>query len=315
VTTSATHAPDAEHAITVHRLAKRYGRHDAVRDVSFTVRRGSVVGFLGPNGAGKTTTLRALLGLVQPTSGSAGFGGVRYRDLPHPSRHVGAMIDAAVGHPGRTARDHLRVLASAMEVPDARVAAVLDRVDLAGAAGRRIGGFSQGMRQRLGLAGALLGDPQVLVLDEPQNGLDPEGIRWLRETIHAFAADGRTVLLSSHVLAEVAQTVEEIVVIDAGRVVAHAPIGELIASTASGRATRVRTPHAALLVAALSAAGHASERLGPDELRVAGVDPAELGAIAAAAGVVLHELAPEAGDLETAFFDLTRTHDPLEVAP
>jgi ABC-2 type transport system ATP-binding protein len=222
--------PDTELAVSVDLLAKRYGAHDAITDVTFSVRRGAIVGFLGPNGAGKTTTLRILLGLVEPTSGTATVGGVRYRDLPDPSRHVGAMIDPTVGHPGRTARNHLRVLASAMRVPFTQVDAVLERVGLAGAADRRIGAYSQGMRQRLGLAGALLGDPEILVLDEPSNGLDPEGIRWLRTTLLAFAAGGGTVLLSSHVLAEVAQIVDEVVVIGSGRVVAQAPLAELTAT-------------------------------------------------------------------------------------
>src|SRR5690242_10060459 len=228
MTPTPLHLPGPDLAISVDRLAKRYGSHDAVRDVSFSVRRGAVVGFLGPNGAGKTTTLRVLLGLVQPTAGSALLGGSRYVDLADPSRHIGAMIDPTVGHPGRTARNHLRVLASAMRVGDRRVDDVLDRVGLAHAAGRRIGGFSQGMRQRLGLAGALLGDPEVLVLDEPGNGLDPQGIRWLRDLLRSLAAEGRAVLVSSHVLAEVAQTVDDVVVISRGQTITQAPLGELL---------------------------------------------------------------------------------------
>jgi ABC-2 type transport system ATP-binding protein len=314
MTPTPLHLPGPDLAISVDRLAKRYGSHDAVRDVSFSVRRGAVVGFLGPNGAGKTTTLRVLLGLVQPTAGSALFGGSRYVDLADPSRHIGAMIDPTVGHPGRTARNHLRVLASAMRVGDRRVDDVLDRVGLAHAAGRRIGGFSQGMRQRLGLAGALLGDPEILVLDEPSNGLDPEGIRWLRDTILAFAAAGGTVLLSSHVLSQVAQTVDEVVVIRAGRVVVQAPLDELTASV-SGGATRVRTPVPGELAAALTAAGHAPERLGPDELRVPDLTPETLGRLAADAGVVIYELTAEAVDLETAFFDLTESEPDLELVP
>jgi ABC-2 type transport system ATP-binding protein len=306
------HLPDPDLAISVDRLAKRYGSHDAVRDVSFSVRRGTVVGFLGPNGAGKTTTLRVLLGLVQPTAGSALFGGTRYVDLPSPSRHVGAMIDPGVGHPGRTARNHLRVLASAMRIDDRQVDHVLDRVGLADAAGRRIGGFSQGMRQRLGLAGALLGDPEILVLDEPSNGLDPEGIRWLRDTILEFASAGGTVLLSSHVLGQVAQTVEEVVVIRDGRVVVQAPLDDLTASL-SGAATRVRTPQPARLAAALIAAGHAPEQVGPDLLRVPDVTPESLGLLAAGAGAVIYELTAEAADLETAFFNLTESDPELEL--
>ena len=214
--------------ITVSHLAKHYGSVTAVDDVSFTVSAGTVVGYLGPNGSGKTTTLRALLGLVEPTAGSAGFGGTPYVDLPHPARLVGALLDGMGAPPGRTARAHLGVLASAIgEVPPDRIDEVLDHVGLIDAAGRRVGGFSQGMRQRLGLAGALLGDPQILLLDEPSNGLDPEGIRWLRTTLRSFAAGGGTVLISSHVLAEVEQTVDEVVIIDAGRVIAHQPMADV----------------------------------------------------------------------------------------
>jgi ABC-2 type transport system ATP-binding protein len=303
-TTQTPRATDA--VITVDRLAKTYGGHQAVADVSFAVERGSIVGFLGPNGAGKTTTLRALLGLVEPTSGSALFGTARYRDLIEPSRHVGALLDARVGHPGRTAIAHLSVLAGPLGIPRARVREVLDQVGLASAARRRIGGFSQGMRQRLGLAGALLGEPEILVLDEPSNGLDPDGIRWLRHTLREFAAAGGTVLLSSHVLAEVAQTVEEIVVIGEGRVLAHAPVAEFTSGLA-GRATRVRTPSLDLLTGALDAAGHRYERLERDLVRVRGAAPDELGRLAASAGAVVYELTPEVADLETAFFNLTES--------
>jgi ABC-2 type transport system ATP-binding protein len=290
--------------ITVDRLAKSYGNHQAVLDVSFTVQRGTIVGFLGPNGAGKTTTLRTLLGLVEPTSGTALFGTARYRDLPDPSRLVGALLDAHVGHPGRTAIGHLSVLACALDIPRARVSAVLDQVGLADAAKRRIGGFSQGMRQRLGLAGALLAEPEILVLDEPSNGLDPDGIRWLRHTLRDFAATGGTVLLSSHVLAEVAQTVEQIVVIGEGRVLAEAPVTDFTSGLA-GKATRVRTPSPDLLTGALDAAEHRYERLEHDLLRVHGAAPDEIGRLAATAGAVVYELTPEVVDLETAFFNLT----------
>ena len=270
------------------------------------MQRGTIVGFLGPNGAGKTTTLRALLGLVEPTSGTALFGTTRYRDLPEPSRLVGALLDAHVGHPGRTAIGHLSVLAGALGIPRSRVHAVLEQVGLADAAKRRIGGFSQGMRQRLGLAGALLAKPEILVLDEPSNGLDPDGIRWLRHTLRDFAVAGGTVLLSSHVLAEVAQTVEEIVVIGEGRVLAQAPVGDFTSGLAGGKATRVRTPSLELLTGALDAAGHRYERLERDLVR-AHAAPEELGRLAATAGAVIYELTPEVVDLETAFFNLTDT--------
>jgi ABC-2 type transport system ATP-binding protein len=298
-------ARSADAVITVDQLAKSYGNHRAVHDVSFTVRRGTIVGFLGPNGAGKTTTLRALLGLVEPTAGSALFGTTRYRDLSDPSRLVGALLDAHVGHPGRTASGHLSVLACALNVPRARVSAVLDQVGLADAAKRRIGGFSQGMRQRLGLAGALLGEPEILVLDEPSNGLDPDGIRWLRHTLRDFAAAGGTVLLSSHVLAEVAQTAEEIVVIGGGLVLAHAPVGEFTSDLSGGASTRIRTPSLDLLTGALDAAGHRYERLEHNLVRVRGAAPDELGRLAATVGAVVYELTPEVVDLETAFFNLT----------
>jgi ABC-2 type transport system ATP-binding protein len=226
--------PAGDVVVSISHLAKSYGRHAAVRDVSFTVRRGTIAGILGPNGAGKTTTLRVLLGLLAPTSGSALFGTTRYADLAEPSRVVGALLDAGAGHPGRTAEGHLRVIGAPLDVPRSRVAAVLDQVGLADASGRRIGGFSQGMRQRLGIAGALLGDPEILVLDEPQNGLDPQGIRWLRHTLRDFAARGGTVLLSSHVLAEVAQIAEEVVVFDRGRVLAQAPVDEFTSTLVDG---------------------------------------------------------------------------------
>ena len=302
MSTSPAHA---DTVITVDQLAKTYGNHHAVSDVSFSVQRGTIVGFLGPNGAGKTTTLRTLLGLVEPTSGSALFGTSRYRDLPDPSRLVGALLDAHVGHPGRTATGHLSVLACALDIPRARVAAVLDQVGLADAAKRRIGGFSQGMRQRLGLAGALLGEPEILVLDEPSNGLDPDGIRWLRHTLRDFAAAGGTVLLSSHVLGEVAQTAEEIVVIGEGRVLAQAPVGDFTSDLSGGASTRIRTPSLDLLTGALDAAGYGYERLEHDLVRVRGAAPDELGRLAATVGAVVYELTPEVVDLETAFFNLT----------
>jgi ABC-2 type transport system ATP-binding protein len=218
------------HAIEITGLAKRYGDQQAVRDVTFVVPRGHVVGLLGPNGAGKTTTLRALLGLVEPTAGAALIDGRRYCDLHRPDRVVGALIDGGAAHPGRRAEDHLAVLAAATGAPRERVGTTLEQVGLAGAARRRVGGFSQGMKQRLGLAAALLSDPEILVLDEPATGLDPEGVRWLRTAVRAFADDGGTVLLSSHGLGEVARTADDIVVIHEGRVLANAPTDELAAA-------------------------------------------------------------------------------------
>jgi ABC-2 type transport system ATP-binding protein len=216
-------------AITVQGLTKRFGDVLAVDRLSFQVDEGTVTGFLGPNGAGKTTTLRMLLGLVAPTSGTATVGGRRYRDLPDPARRVGAVLEAGGFHPGRSARDHLRIQATAAGLSRARVDQVLEQTGLAGAARRRVGGFSLGMRQRLGLAAALLGDPEVLILDEPANGLDPEGVHWLRGLVRGLAAEGRTVLVSSHLLAEIARTADQVVIIDKGRLVTQAAMAELTA--------------------------------------------------------------------------------------
>lgn len=213
-------------AIEVLHLTKRYGDVVAVDDLSFSLEPGTITGFLGRNGAGKTTTLKVLLGLSAPTSGSATFDGGRLEDLPSPARAVGAVLDASF-HPGRRARNSLRVLAAAAGLSDARVDEVLGLVGLADVAGRRVGGFSLGMRQRLALAAALLGDPSVLILDEPTNGLDPDGVRWLRSLLRGFRDEGRTVLVSSHLLAEVAQTVDDVVIIERGRLVRHAAIAEL----------------------------------------------------------------------------------------
>jgi ABC-2 type transport system ATP-binding protein len=213
--------------IAVHGLTKRYGRITAVDDLSFTLSSGRVTGFVGRNGAGKTTTLRMLLGLTRPTAGTASIGGQPYAALADPLRQVGALIDPGAFHPGRTGRNALRVIARPAGIPDARVDEVLGLVDLSGAARRRVRGYSLGMRQRLGLAAALLGDPAVLVLDEPANGLDPDGVRWLRALLRGLGGQGRTVLVSSHLLAELAQTADDVVVIDRGRLVAHTPVAAL----------------------------------------------------------------------------------------
>jgi ABC-2 type transport system ATP-binding protein len=218
--------------IEAHGLTKRYGPVTAVDDLSFRVEAGQVVGFLGPNGAGKTTTLRMLLGLVRPDAGSATIDGRPYASLDCPARHVGAVFEATSFHPGRTARSHLRIQALAAAADPARIGDVLALVDLAGLAGRRIGTFSLGMRQRLGLATALLSDPDILILDEPANGLDPEGVRWLRDLIRSMAGHGKAVLVSSHILAEVAQTVDSVLIMTGGRIVTQAPISELTATAA-----------------------------------------------------------------------------------
>jgi len=216
-------------AIQVAGLCKKFGHVAALEDVSFTVSYGRITGFLGPNGAGKTTTLRMILGLIRPDAGTAAITGNPYAELASPARTVGALLEAAA-HPGRTGRDHLRVLAAAAGLPPHHADELLDQVGLAYAARQRAGRYSLGMRQRLALAAALLGDPQILILDEPANGLDPQGIRWLRDLLRTLAADGRAVLVSSHILAEAAQTVDDVVVISCGRTVAQAPLGDLLAT-------------------------------------------------------------------------------------
>ncbi len=288
--------------IEVERLTKRFGSTLAVDDLSFSVQPGMVTGFLGPNGAGKSTTLRAILSLVHPDSGSTTVLGRPYEELERPGKQVGAVLEAFDAHPGRSGRNHLRVLATAAGIAPQRVDDVLGLVELGDAARRRAGGYSLGMRQRLGLAAALLGDPEVLVLDEPANGLDPQGIRWLRDFLRSLAGEGRTILISSHVLSEVAQTVDEVVIIHRGRLVRHAAIAEVEAMAAGS--TTVRTPDTERLASAL-----AREELdvhGLDDGRLAvGAPPERVGEIAAAAGVVLHELTTERATLEEVFLQLT----------
>jgi ABC-2 type transport system ATP-binding protein len=301
-------------AIEVNHLSKRFGSTAAVDDLSFTVEAGTVTGFLGRNGAGKTTTLRVLLGLVTPTSGSATILGQRYDELRFPLHHVGAVLDSSSFHPGRRAREHLAIVAAAGRIPARRVDEALELVGLGDVATRRVGGFSLGMRQRLGLATALLGDPGILVLDEPANGLDPDGIRWLRRLIVDLGQEGRTVLVSSHLLGEVANTVDHVVIIDRGRHVMSATIDELTAGRARG--VRVRTPMTGALIEALVAEGLEPVVDGPDTVvaRGARADPATVGRIVAAAGVVVFELRALDSELEDAFFDLTMT-PPEEITP
>ena len=289
--------------IRVEHLSKRFGRTQAVADLSFTAEPGAVTGFLGPNGAGKSTTLRSVLGLVQPDSGGATVLGRPYRELERPLGQVGAVLEATEVHPGRSGRNHLRVLATAAGIPHSRGEEVLDLVELRGSAGRRVKGYSLGMRQRLGLAAALLGDPEVLVLDEPANGLDPAGVRWLRDLLRSLAAEGRTILVSSHVLAEVAQTVHRVVIIHRGRLVQEASIADVLAG-AEGGATRVRSPQADRLRALLEAEGLAVSPLDGDGLRVDAASE-RVGEIAAAGGVVLHELVADRATLEEVFLELT----------
>jgi ABC-2 type transport system ATP-binding protein len=287
--------------IEVEHLTKRFRRATAVDDLSFSVPRGRITGFLGPNGAGKTTTLRVLLGLALPTSGRASVAGKRYRELEAPLKTVGAVLEASNYHPARTGRNHLRVLAAAAGIANARVDQVLAEVELSDAARRRVGGYSLGMRQRLSVAAALLGEPELLVLDEPANGLDPEGIRWLRNFLRSFATGGGTVFVSSHVLAEVSQLADEVVIIHRGKLVAHQPVVELIAQAAG--ATRVRSPRAAALLERLRAAGIDAEADG--ERLAVHAPPERVGDLAAEAGIPLHELVADTGSLEEAFLELT----------
>jgi ABC-2 type transport system ATP-binding protein len=289
--------------IEVENLTKRFRKTVAVDDLSFKIREGAITGFLGPNGAGKTTTLRVILGLVHPTAGKATVMGRLYRQLESPTQQVGAVLEASDFHPGRSGRNHLRVLAAATGIPRTRVEEVLEVVDLQGAAGRRAGGYSLGMRQRLSLAGALLGDPRILVLDEPANGLDPQGIRWLREFLRSLAAEGRTIFISSHVLAEVEQIVDEVVIIHRGKFVVQATTAELVARAAGG--IRARSPQADRLRAALEEAGVKVASSEGDLLTLADATTAQVGEIAAAKGIVLHELVAESASLEEAFLDLT----------
>ncbi|MGN9839071.1 ABC transporter ATP-binding protein [Nonomuraea sp. H19] len=289
--------------IQLNGLTKRHGDVLAVDDLTFTVRAGLVTGFLGPNGAGKTTTMRMILGLDLPTSGTATINGRRHQDLPSPLREVGAMLEAQAVHPRRTARRHLLYLAQSNNLPTGRVADVLDLVGLTAAADRKAGEFSLGMSQRLGIAAALLGDPPVLLLDEPVNGLDPEGVRWIRTLIRGLAAEGRTVLVSSHLMSEMALTADRLVVIGKGRLVAEGEIGEF---TESGAAVLVRTPEAASFARRLELSG-AYVQAGTDgELVVTGMTAPDVGRLAAAEGVPLYELTARRTSLEEAFMELTR---------
>lgn len=290
-------------AIEIHGLSKRFGDVAAVDDLSFSARAGAVTGFLGPNGAGKTTTLRMLLGLVTPTAGTATMDGQPYAELASPLRHVGAVLEADGFHPGRRARDHLRVLTVAAGLRDDRVEEVLDQVDLADAAERRVKGFSLGMRQRLGLASALLGEPEVLILDEPANGLDPEGIRWLRGFLRGLAERGRTVLVSSHVLSEMAQLADRVVIIHRGRLISHTSLSEILARAEGG--VRVRSPQAEQFRTALSASGIESAETSPGTLAIKDTPIERVGELAAQNQIVLHELSPESASLEEVFLELT----------
>ncbi|XVS64404.1 ABC transporter ATP-binding protein [Actinosynnema sp. CA-299493] len=285
-------------------LTKRYGKTVAVDNLSFTVEPGRVTGFLGPNGAGKSTTMRMILGLDRPSAGQVLIGGKPYAQLDRPLRTVGALLDAKWVHPNRSARAHLQWLAKSNGLPDRRVDEVLEMVGLTKVAKRRAGGFSLGMSQRLGIAGALLGDPKVLLFDEPVNGLDPEGILWIRKFMQGLAAEGRTVLVSSHLLSEMAVTAQDLVVIGRGKLISQSSTTEFV-ERSTENTVRVRSPHADKLGAMLVDKGFTVREDSDGSLTVTGALSDEIGDIAAASGVVLHELSPQRGSLEEAFMQLT----------
>jgi ABC-2 type transport system ATP-binding protein len=303
----ATPGRDSATAIEVIRLSKRYGATVAVEDLSFTASYGRIVGFLGPNGAGKTTTMRALLGLIKPTAGTATIDGRPYAQLPDPVSIVGAMLDGGALHPGRSGRSHLRVLARAAGVPDSRAETLLSLVGLGSAAGRRASDYSLGMRQRLGLAAALIGDPKMLVLDEPANGLDPQGIRWLRHLLRSLAAEGRAILISSHVLAEVAQTVDDIVVISSGRSVLQAPLEQVLAEHAAG--TRVTGPDTGRLGDLLRAEGAHVVPEGRGAISVRDRSEEDILRVVAARQLRVSEVSPAGASLEAIYLQLTGNPD------
>jgi ABC-2 type transport system ATP-binding protein len=294
-------------AIEVQHLSKQFRGVRAVNDLSFEVSAGRVTGFLGPNGSGKTTTLRMLLGLVSITEGTATFGGRRYVEIDHPTRHVGAVLEATSFHPGRRAEDHLKMVAIGASIPLTRVKETLELVGLADVARRRVGKFSLGMRQRLQLATALLGDPEILILDEPANGLDPQGIQWLRTFIRHQASTGRSVLVSSHLLSEMEETVDDVVIVSEGRLVLQTTLAEL-ASRSGGTATgmRVRSPEIGRLTAVLTASNVGFRTIAPDTIAIDGASPEWLGPVLAQHQIVVYELIHEKGSLEDVFLSLTR---------
>jgi ABC-2 type transport system ATP-binding protein len=294
--------------LELRNLTKRYGRTVAVDDLSFAVEAGRVTGFLGPNGAGKTTTMRSLLGLVRPSSGAALVEGRPPAEMADPLRTIGAALEATAFHPGRSGRNHLRVLAAAAGISESRIEEVLAMVELTDSADRRVRGYSLGMRQRLALAAALLGEPRILILDEPANGLDPQGMRWLRDLLRQQAASGRTVLVSSHLLAEVAQTADELVVIRDGKLVAKTTLDEF--TTGSTARMRVRCADPAALATALQRGGASVERDGDGALLVRDLDGEAIGEAALAAGIALHELAALRSSLEERFLELTGEEAP-----
>jgi ABC-2 type transport system ATP-binding protein len=315
--------------IEVTGLSKRYGEKVAVDDLSFTIKPGVVTGFLGPNGAGKSTTMRLILGLDAPTVGAATVNGVQYRDLTAPLHEVGALLEARAVHTGRSGYNHLLALAQTHAIPRARVDEVIELVGLGSVAHNRVGGFSLGMGQRLGVAAALLGDPATVILDEPANGLDPEGIRWIRNLLKGLAAEGRTVFLSSHLMSEMEQTAEHLIVIGRGRLIADTPVDTFVAQASSGAPVRVRSPQLEALADAITNAGGRSDKLEDGALQVYGLTPEQVGEIAAAQQFVLHELTAVQVSLEDAFMSITKdsveyqqsgttttlAHETVEAAP
>jgi len=291
--------------IEVRGLVKQFGPATVVGGLSFSVGAGTIAGFLGPNGAGKTTTLRMLLGLVQPSSGQAVIWGKPYRELGDRRRRVGAVLEASGFHPGRTVTAHLRVRCAATGTGRSRIDAVLADTGMTGLAGRQTGSLSLGERQRLGLAAALLGEPEVLILDEPANGLDPAGVLWLRGFLRQLGEQGRTVLVSSHILAEVAQFADHAIVIDRGRLVSAGPVTEL--TKTARQVVTVRSPRAEALRAALASEGAAVRAAGPDRLEISGLDTEQVATLAAALGIPIFEITTDTGSLEQAFLRLTAT--------
>jgi ABC-2 type transport system ATP-binding protein len=299
--------------IELRHLTKRYGPVLAVDDLSFTVAAGQVTGFLGPNGSGKSTTMRMIVGLDAPTAGQVTVAGRRYGKLRFPLREVGALLDASALHPGRTARNHLAWLAASNEIPRSRVDEVLSIVGLADAAHRRAGELSLGMGQRLGIAAALLGDPAVLIFDEPINGLDPEGILWVRKLLQSLAAEGRTVLVSSHLMSEMALTADRLIIIGRGRLLATGTVAEFI-ERSEGHHVHAQSPDAGALLGLLRQKGAAVTADGPESLSITGMESRNVGIIAAQAGLTLYELATQRASLEDAFMELTHEHGEFRAA-
>jgi ABC-2 type transport system ATP-binding protein len=305
--------------IEIENVTKRYGEKVAVDDLSFVVKPGIVTGFLGPNGAGKSTTMRMILGLDAPTEGTVRVNGRSYRDLNAPLHEIGAMLEARAIHTGRSASNHLLAMAQTHGIPRKRVDEVIDLVGLRSVARKRAGGFSLGMGQRLGIASALLGDPRTVILDEPANGLDPEGILWIRTLLKRLATEGRTVFLSSHLMSEMALTAEHLVIVGRGRLIADTTVEEVVRQASLDGAVRVRTPDAAALRDALAADGVSVQSSERDVLDVHGVTSERIGEVAARDGLVLHELTPQRASLEDAYLSLTgdavEYHTPDPAAP